>query len=123
MLTDAKHVVAGIFQEHRVVVGIRSIDGVGEPEILPNHDAVAVASLVKFAVARLSDPISDAIQVHFAMVAHRRVVFATAIAKVVLRKAPVAAEWHESLSVHEDLQARINFGVGHFADTCLIGDS
>ena len=57
------------------------------------------------------------------MVAHCRVVFASAIAKVVLREAPVAAKWHESLSVYEDLQARIDLGVGHFADTDFIIDS
>jgi hypothetical protein len=51
MVANAKNVVVGIAKEKVVVIGIGAVDGVGEPEILPDDDAVTVRRIVEGFVA------------------------------------------------------------------------
>ncbi len=112
----AQQRVADVAQEHVVVVGVGAVDGVGQPEILPHHDAVAVAGVVEGVVAGLSHPVADHGEVHVAVVADGDVVFARAVAQHGFGEAPVAAARDEAAAVDEDLQRAAVFGVGELAD-------
>ena len=62
--------------EQRVVVRVGTVPRVGQPEVLPHDDAVAVAGFVEFVVAGLPDPVADHGEVHVAVVADGGVVLA-----------------------------------------------
>ena len=68
MVPDASDHVFGILHEHVGVYGIGTVPGIGQPEILPDHDPVPVAGLVKFIVPDLSYPVSDHGKIHVGMI-------------------------------------------------------
>ncbi len=104
VMPDVTDKVARVLHEHSLVVGVGPVPWVGEPEVLPYHDAVFVASVVEFLVANLPHPVADNVEVHVAVVAHGGVVLASAIAQVSLGEPPVAAQWVHALAVDEELQ-------------------
>ena len=46
MATHTAHEILGIGNEHSLIVGVRAIHRVSQPEVLPDHDAVLVASFI-----------------------------------------------------------------------------
>ena len=96
-------------RRHRVVIGDWAVPWVGEPEVLPDHDAVAVACFVKCVVADLADPVADHGEVHLAVVAHRGVVLASAIAQHRFAEAPVAAARDEAAAIDPDAKRFVVF--------------
>jgi len=47
------HIFSIIHKQFRII-GIRTVGRIGQPEILPNHYPVTVASLIKFIIAGLA---------------------------------------------------------------------
>ena len=115
--------ITGIAHEHHLVVGIRSVGRVGKPEVLPHHDAILVASVIKLLVAGHSHPVANHIEVHVAVQAHGNVVFPLAIVEVRLRESPVSAERHDASPVDEKFQLRVRVGISHLPYTCLVVDA
>ena len=83
---------------------IRSVPGVGQPEILPDHYAVTVAGVVEGLVVRHANPVADHGEIHVGMVANGNIVLAVPILQKVLRISPVAAKSNESPAVHVHAQ-------------------
>ena len=102
---DATDDVARVLHEHRLVVGIGSVPGVGQPEVLPDHDAILVAGVIELTVANLSDPVADHVHIHVAVVAHVGIVFASAVSQVGLREPPVAAQRIHAHAIDKEVQA------------------
>ena len=117
MLPDFQHHVAGVLHEEFVVVRVGAVGRISQPEVLENHHTIAVASLVELAVANLSHPVADAVQMHVAMIAHGCVIFAATIAEVVLRESPVAAHWHEAHTIDKNLQMSGGVSIGDFSNS------
>ena len=104
-----------------VVVGVGTVPGIGQPEILPHHDAVAVAGFVEGVVADLPHPVADHVEVHVAVVAHGGVVLAGAVAQHGFAEAPVAAAGNEAAAVDPHAQRAAFLAVGELADAGLEG--
>src|SRR6185312_5172103 len=81
MAANALNKVPRVREEHGVVFRNGTVPGIGQPEILPDDDAVTVAGFVEGVVADLADPIANHREVHFAVITHRGVIFARAITK------------------------------------------
>src|ERR1039458_5753581 len=109
---DAQHVVLDVGEEHGIVVGIGAIPGIGQPEILPHDDAVAVAGFVELVLADLAHPVADHVEIHFRVIAHGGVVFAGAVAQHALAEAPTAALGNESAAVDPHFQRAAFLAVG-----------
>ena len=75
MAAHTAHVVLGITKEHHIVVGIGTIGGIGEPKVLPDHDAITITRLVERFVAYLSHPVAYHRKIHVAMIADSNVIF------------------------------------------------
>ena len=120
MAPDAVDEVAAVGEEQLFVVGVGTVPRIGQPEVLPHHDAVAVAGVVELIVARLPHPVAYHVVVHVAVVGHGRIVFAPAVVEVGLGEAPVAAEGDETLAVDEDLQCVVGVGIAHLTDSRLV---
>ena len=115
MVAYAFHVVVGVAQEHVLVERVGTVSRVGEPEVLPHHYAVSVTGFVELLVACLSHPVAYHVEVHVAVVSHRNVIFASAVAQVVLAESPVAAQRYEPSAVDVYLQLRVHVLVVHLA--------
>ena len=120
MATDARDEVAGVVHEHLIVGRVGAVPRIGEPEVLPDHQSVAVAGLEEGLRSRLSHPVAYHRHIHVAMVADSSVELARPIVEIGLREAPVASHHHDTLVVDEDLQGRIHILVGHLADARLV---
>src|ERR1035438_7996117 len=108
-----------IWQEHGIVVGVGAIPGIGEPEILPDDDAVAVAGFVELVLADLAHPVADHVEIHFRVIAHGGVVFAGAVAQHAFAEAPTAALGNEAAAVDPHFERAALFAVGELADARL----
>ena len=91
MVAHAQGIVACIVKEHLFVKRVGAVAGVGQPEVLPNHDAILVASLIKLFVASHAHPVTYHVKVHVAVILHGNVILATTIQEVLLAEAPVSA--------------------------------
>ena len=120
MLSHAQRVVACVGEEHVLVLGVGSVTWVGEPEVLPHHDAVFVACVVELFVAGHAHPVSYHVEVHVAMVAHSNVVFACAVEQILLAESPVAAQRYEASAVDIYREACVHVAVGHLSDARLV---
>ncbi|OAV63436.1 hypothetical protein Barb6_03746 [Bacteroidales bacterium Barb6] len=101
MVADALHEVVGIGHKEVVVIRYRPVVGVGKPEVLPNHYAVAVAGFVKLFIAYLPHPVAYHGEVHICVIGNGYVVFAPAIVEVGLAEAPVSPATDEAATVYE----------------------
>ena len=124
MAADTFHVIFGIGNEHLGVIRIGAVGRVGQPKVLPDHDAVAVAGFVKLFVTDHADPVTHHREVHIGVIGHRDVVFATAIVQVRLTKTPVSAATDKATSVDEEAQYTVIFIKRHLTDagfevTCI----
>src|ERR1019366_2442407 len=112
MAADAQHVIGDVVQEHGAVVGVGAIPGIGQPEILPHDDPVAIAGFVELLLADLAHPVADHVEVHFGVIAHGGVVFAGAVAQHALAEAPTATLGNETAAVDPHVQLAARFAVG-----------
>src|ERR1039457_1859141 len=119
MAAYAEHVVLNVAQEHGIVVGIGAIPGIGQPEILPDDDAVAVAGFVELVLADLAHPVADHVEIHFRVIAHGGVVFAGAVAQHAFAEAPTAALGNEAAAVDPHFERAAFFAVSELTDARL----
>ena len=120
MLAHAQGVVACVGKEHVLILRVWSVAGVGEPEVLPHHDAIFVASLVELLVAGHAHPVANHVEVHVAVVTHGDVILAASVEQVLLAEAPVAAERNEAFAVDVHRQAGVDVLVCHLSDARLV---
>src|ERR1700760_1332003 len=72
MIANAQHEIFHIVHKESVVVWYRAVRWIREPEVLPDHHPVPIASLVECFVPDLAHPVPDHGEVHLAVIAHRR---------------------------------------------------
>ena len=116
---DALHIVLGIGDEHIGIVWVGAVGRVGQPEVLPYHDAMAVAGFVQLFVANLSYPVTHHGEVHVGMMGYGYVVFASAVVEVVFAESPVTTTSDEASAVDKEAQDAVVFVEVHLADTYL----
>ena len=104
VIANFEQVVAGVVEEELVVVGIGAVPRIGEPEVLPDDDAVAICGVVEELVVGLADPVTNHVEVLVSVEAHGDVVLAGTVAQHGLREAPVATARNESPAVDPDAQ-------------------
>ncbi len=86
-----------------------------EPEVIPDHHAVAVAGVVEGLVGGHADPVADHVEVHLPVEAQARVVVPAAAAQHELRHAPVAALGEDAHAVDVEVQELLGGVVGDLA--------
>ena len=74
MRTHATGIVLSILQEKHIVIRIRSISRISQPEVLPYHDTMLIASLVESLVANLSYPVTNHGAVHLLVIPYSNIV-------------------------------------------------
>ena len=99
MTADELDIVFGICDEHILIVRIRTVGRIGQPEVLPYKDTVFVACVVELFVTRLAHPVAYHIEIHLLMIRDRLVVFIGTIAEEIFAEAPVAALREEAVAV------------------------
>src|SRR5659263_159099 len=75
MVTDSFDHIFGVIHKHFRVVWVWAISRVCQPEVLPNHNSMTVASFEKFIVTGLSYPVSYHSKVHIGVISHSCIVF------------------------------------------------
>src|ERR1700679_1539069 len=116
VVANAQQKISHVTHEEGVVIGDGTVPGISEPEVLPDHNAMPIAGLVKSLVADLSNPVADHGEVHLAVIAHACVVLTSAIAQHRFREAPVAPATDEAASIDGHRQLATFFAVGHLAN-------
>ena len=119
MAADALHIIFGIGDEHVGIIRIGTVGRIGQPEVLPDHNAVLVAGVIQFFVANHTHPVAQHGEVHVGMVGHSCLVFASAVVKVRFAEAPVTATADKTASVDVEVQHTAVFVERHLADTHL----
>ena len=74
MTADTAQIILCIAQEQHIVVRIRSVGRVSQPEVLPYHDTMLIASLVESLVANLSYPVTNHGAVHLLVIPYSNIV-------------------------------------------------
>ena len=110
------HIVLRIVHEEFLVVRIGIVGRIGKPEILPDHDAVAVAGLVEFFVGSLPDPVAYHGEIHLLMISYGDVVVACGVTQVEFAEAPVSAQPGNAGAVNPGGQAPVFGGIAHLAE-------
>ena len=62
MIANAENVVLCIPQKQIIVIGVRAISWIREPEVLPYNDAIPIGSFIECFVARLPNPVADHVE-------------------------------------------------------------
>ena len=115
VVADAEEVILRVGEEEIVVVGVGAVPGIGEPEVLPDHNTIVIGGVIEGFVAGLADPVADHVEVLVAVVTHSGFVFASTIAEHGLGKAPIASVSDESAAVDRYLEYAAVFGVSELA--------
>ena len=108
------------FFEHVVVESVQVIrqSRVGiDPEIVPDHDAVFVAVLVKLVIGNRTEPITNHIEIHVFMKPYPSLVFLPAAAQHIFRHAPIGSFDEYGDSVDVDVEDIAILVIGIFTDT------
>ena len=113
MMADLAQIVFGVRQEHRFVVRLGPVGGIGQPEVLPHHHAVAVTGLPKCLVAGLPHPVAYQGEMHVGVVRHGDVELAGAVVEIQFREAPVAPVADEAPPVDIDVQGAVFDRIRH----------
>jgi len=119
MVTETFHIILSIGDKHLRIIRIGSVGRIRQPEILPDHDTMTVASLIQFLVADLSYPVTHHRKVHISMVSHGDVVLTTPVIQVRLTESPVTATADKTTPVDKETQDAIILVEGHLSDTYL----
>ena len=101
MVAQSLDLLHGVLLEGPQVV--RQVGVRVEPEVVPYHDAVAVAGIVELFVGRRADPVADHVEMHVPVECDAGVVLLAAAAEQPFAHAPVAALDIDRFAV--DLQA------------------
>ena len=120
MAADAAYVILGIGDEQVRIIRIGPVSRIGQPEVLPDHDTVTVASLIEFFIADHAHPVAQDVHVHIGMISDSCIVFTSAVVQVRLTESPVAAASDEAPSVDIHIQNTLVLIEGHLADTGLV---
>ena len=119
MAADALHIIFGIRDKHVGIVGVGTVSGIGQPEVLPDHDAVLVAGVIQFFVTDHAHPVAQHGEVHVGMIGHGCLIFASAVVEVRFAEAPVSTAADKAPSVDVEVQYTAVFVERHLADTYL----
>ena len=119
MAADAVHVVLGIVNEHVGIIGIGAVGGIGQPEVLPYHDAVFITRFIQLFVANHAHPVAHHGEVHVLVIGDGCLVFTSAVVEVYFAESPVATHADEATPVDIEVQYMIVFIEVHLADTYL----
>ena len=117
MVTDALHIIFRIGNKHFGIVRIRTVSRIRQPEVLPNHDTVAVAGFIQFFITNHTHPVTHDREVHIGMVSHRDIIFTCTVIQVRLTESPVTAPANKTTAVDKETQNLIILIEGHLADT------
>src|SRR6201998_2047509 len=121
MIPDAQDKVVHVLQEELIVVWFRAVPRIGQPEVLPNHNPMAIAGFVKCVIADLADPVANHGEIHLTVIAHGGIVFARTIAQHRFAESHITPARDESAANDPDAQISAVFAVGHLANTGLEG--
>ena len=99
-----KHKILGIIHKHRLIIGVRTIGWVGQPKVLPHHNAVAVTSFKELLVAGHTHPVTNHVIIHLLVVAHGSIKLPAAIIQIILTKRPVATQRYQASVINVDAQ-------------------
>ena len=117
MAANPFHIIFRIGDKHFRIIRIGSVGRVSQPEVLPDHDTVAVASLIKLLVADHADPVTHHRKVHIGMVSHGDIIFTAAIVQIRFTEAPVTTTTDKATAIYKETQDMIIFIERHLADT------
>ena len=117
MAADAFHVVFRVGDKQFRVIRIRSVSRVCQPEVLPDHNTMAVAGFIQLLVADHTDPVTHHREVHIRMISHRNVIFTATVVQVRFAESPVTATTDKAASIDKEGQDMIVFVERHLADT------
>ena len=117
MAANPFHIIFRIGDKHFRIIRIGSVGRVSQPEVLPDHDTVAVTSLIKLLVADHADPVTHHRKVHIGMVSHGNIIFAAAIVQIRFTEAPVTASADKATAIDKEAQDMIILIECHLADT------
>ena len=117
MAADALHIVLGIGNKHCQVIRIGTVGRIGQPEILPDHDAISVAGIIQFFVANHAYPVAKHGEVHVCMISHGSLVFAAPVIQVRLTEAPVTTTANETATVDVEVQHVVLLVERHLTNT------
>ncbi len=99
MGTVFPYLVRRVLQEHFGIIGIRPVHRVGQPEIIPYHNSVLVAGLIKRRMVCHPHPVADHIQICFPVQADLIVVILRAVKLQAVIHTPVSALCHYPASI------------------------
>ena len=99
-----RYQVAGVVHEESLVIRIRAVGWIGKPEILPDNDAIFVASLVEFIISGLAHPIAYHIEVHLLMQSKSLVVVLCPETEIILAETPVTSLRGQSVAIDINLK-------------------
>ena len=119
---DAHDIVAGYGGEEPRVGGVRPVDGIGQPEVLPYHDAQAVGRVVEGACSGLAHPVAYHIEAHVAVVGYGVGVFPAAVGERGLAEAPAAAARGDAHTVAVELEVLEHLAGLDLADAGFVAD-
>ena len=119
MTADLPHIIVRIVHEEFFVIRIRAVGRIGQPEILPDHDAVTVAGLIEFLIAGLPDPVAYHVEIEEFMIPHDYIIIARSKAQIQFAEAPVAAESGHSPAVDPGSQPAAFHRISHLAKAGL----
>ena len=74
--------ITGIIQEHPRIIRVRTVNRIGKPEILPDHNPILVAGIEEFVIAGLAHPVPDHRKVHILMIPDSGIVFSFPVIEV-----------------------------------------
>ena len=119
MIADTAYIVFGIGDKHFRIIRVWSVRRISQPEVLPNHNTVSVASFVKLFVTNHSYPVAHDVEVHVSMVSDGCIVLAATVVQIRFAESPVTAPADEATSVDVHVQDMIVFVVCHLPDARL----
>ena len=117
MVTDTLHIIFRVGNKHFGIVRIRTVSRIRQPEVLPNHDTVAVAGFIQFFITNHTHPVTHDCKVHIGMVSHRYIIFTCTVIQVRLTESPVTAPANKTTAIDKETQNLIILIEGHLADT------
>ena len=117
MAANPFYIVFRIGDKHFRVIRIGTVSRICQPEVLPDHDTVAVTGFIELLVTDHADPVTHHRKVHIGMVSHGDIIFTAAIVQIRFTEAPVTATTDKATAIYKETQDMIIFIERHLADT------